>query len=173
MRYRKSNSGGGDGSDTARVERQQDFIRAIVDQKVNVMLIAKLPSIYSKMKKNIKTNFTTGDIIKYAKYLNGFSSENIETHNLPGESKRTSSGWYFVCDLQGTKELIVNSFGYDGKNLTNVININSEKKALASNDEQTDEKQEEIKTEEPIEQEEPKEETQLKPPQKTEEEKEE
>lgn len=168
LRYRKSNSGGGDGSDTARVERQQDFIRAIVDQKVNVMLIAKLPSIYSKMKKNIKTNFTTGDIIKYAKYLNGFTSENIETHNLPGESKRTNSGWYYVCDLLATEELIVNSFGYDGKNLTNIININSQKNELTSNNEQTEEKQEEIK-EEPVQKEEEKEEIESKPSQKTEE----
>lgn len=124
LRYRKSNNGVGDGSDTKRVERQQEFIRAMVDQKVNLSLIAKLPSIYSKMKKNIKTNFTTSDIIKYAKYLNGLTAESIETYNLPGESKRTSSGWYYVCDLDGTKELMINSFGYSGENLTNVIYIN-------------------------------------------------
>ena len=64
LRYRKSNSGNGDGSDTSRVKRQQEFIQAMVDQKVNLALIAKLPSIYSKMKKNIKTNFSSADIMK-------------------------------------------------------------------------------------------------------------
>lgn len=140
LRYRKSNSGVGDGSDTKRVERQQEFIRAIVDQKVNLSLIAKMPSIYSKMKKNIKTNFSTGDIIKYAKYLNGLTSENIITHNLPGESKRTGSGWYYVCDLQGTSELIASSFGYDGENLSNVIYVNDvegTKKVLTSESKKT------------------------------------
>ncbi len=154
LRYRKSNSGTGDGSDTKRVERQQEFIRAIVDQKVNLSLIAKMPTIYSKMKKNIKTNFSTGDIIKYSKYLNGLTSEKIITHNLPGESKRTSSGWYYVCDLEGTSELIASSFGYDGDNLSNVINVNDvdgTKKVLTS--EKKDDKQdidEEPKEVEPV-----------------------
>ncbi len=152
LRYRKSNSGTGDGSDTKRVERQQEFIRAIVDQKVNLSLIAKMPSIYSKMKKNIKTNFSTGDIIKYSKYLNGLTSENIITHNLPGESKRTGSGWYYVCDLSATSELITSSFGYDAENLSNVIYVNdvdgtkkvltSENKDIQQNsDEETEEKE--------------------------------
>ena len=149
LRYRKSNNGSGDGSDTKRVERQQEFIRAMVDQKVNLALIAKLPSIYSKMKKNIKTNFTAGDIIKYAKYLNGLTSEMIETHNLPGESKRTSSGWYYVCDLDGTKELMINSFGYSGENLTNVININGDgtNKVPASDNAHKEEDKEPVKEE--------------------------
>ncbi len=154
LRYRKSNSGTGDGSDTKRVERQQEFIRAIVDQKVNLSLIAKMPTIYSKMKKNIKTNFSTGDIIKYSKYLNGLTSENIITHNLPGESKRTGSGWYYVCDLSETSALIASSFGYDGDNLSNVINVNDvdgTKKVLIS--EKKDDKQdidEEPKEVEPL-----------------------
>lgn len=181
LRYRKSNSGVGDGSDTSRVERQQEFIRAMVDQKVNLSLIAKLPSIYSKMKKNIKTNFSTGDILKYSKYLNGLTSENIKTYNLPGESKRTSSGWYYVCDLSATTELIVNYFDYDGQNLTNVININDvdgTKKVLTSNNEKKEEKSEEkIEKDEPLEvettQTEPEEENVSKQPQKEEEKKEE
>ena len=126
LRYRKSNSGGGDGSDTKRVERQQEFIRAMVDQKVNLSLIAKMPSIYSKMKKNIKTNFSTGDIIKYSKYLNGLTSENVMTHNLPGESKKTGSGWYYVCDLQATAELMSSTFGYNEESPTNIIYINGD-----------------------------------------------
>lgn len=124
LRYRKSNSGKGDGSDTSRVERQKEFIKAMVDQKVNLSLVAKLPSIYSKMKKNIKTNFSAGDVLKYAKYLNGLTSENIKTYNLPGESKRTSSGWYYVCDLGATSELVINTFGYDADNISNVIVVN-------------------------------------------------
>ncbi len=146
LRYRKSNSGSGDGSDTSRVERQQDFIKAMIDQKVNLSLVAKLPSIYSKMKKNIKTNFSAGDVLKYAKYLNGLTSEKIETFSLPGESKRTGSGWYYVCDLDKTAELIINSFDYGAENLTNTINVNGvtgTKKVLTSNNENTDNESEE------------------------------
>lgn len=126
LRYRKSNSGSGDGSDTSRVERQQEFIKAMIDQKVNLSLIAKLPTIFLKMKENIETNFTAGDVLKYAKYLNGLTSEKIETFSLPGESKRTSAGWYYVCDFDATADLIIDTFGYDAKNISNVINANGE-----------------------------------------------
>ena len=172
LRYRKSNSGKGDGSDTSRVERQKEFIKAMVDQKVNLSLVAKLPSIYSKMKKNIKTNFSVGDVLKYAKYLNGLTSENIETYNLPGESKRTSSGWYYVCDLDETSDLIVNTFGYAANNISNVISINGvagTNDSIKSEDKKNDESdEEEIK--EPVKEEEQKEEEETKPPEKQEDE---
>ena len=124
LRYRKSNNGSGDGSDLSRVKRQQEFLKAIVDQKVNIGLIAKIPSIYSRLKDNIKTNFSAADAVKYAKYLNGLKSENITSHNLPGESKNTRSGWYFVCDLYETEILIKETFGYDANDLTNRITVN-------------------------------------------------
>lgn len=123
LRYRKSNSGNGDGSDTSRVERQQEFIKAMIDQKVNFSLIVKLPAIYGAMKENIKTNFTASGVAKYAKYLDGLTSEKIETFNLPGESKRTTSGWYYVCDFEKTKDLVFDSFDYAADDITNEIYI--------------------------------------------------
>ncbi len=123
LRYRKSNLENGDGSDTSRVERQQEFIKAVIDQKVNLSLIVKLPSIYSAMKKNIKTNFTSSGILKFSRYLEGLTSEKIKTQNLPGESKRTSGGWYYICDFAATKELVFDSFDYAANDITNEITI--------------------------------------------------
>ena len=127
LRYRKSNYGVGDGSDTSRIARQQDFIKAIIDQKVNLSLIGKLPSIYDTMKRNIMTNFTAGDIVKYGKYLDGLTSEKIEFFSLPGESKRLSGGSYYVCDLEKTRELMQTSFDYEAKDITNEIAIEGTK----------------------------------------------
>ena len=123
LRYRKSNSGNGDGSDTSRVERQQEFIKAMIDQKVNFSLIVKLPSIYAALKENIETNFTAGSVLKFAKYLDGLTSEKVKTYSLPGESKRTSAGWYYVCDFKATKELMFDSFDYAANDITNEIYI--------------------------------------------------
>lgn len=152
LRYRKSNSGVGTGSDTDRVERQKEFIKAIVEQKVNVGLIAKMPGIYSKLKKNIKTNFSPSDVIKYAKYLNGLNAEGINTISIPGEAK-LSSAWYFECDLSETKELIEGTFGYNADNLTNVISVNDitgSKKVLSSTKEDKKTEDEENKQNEEI-----------------------
>ena len=123
LRYRKSNSGNGDGSDTSRVERQQEFIKAIIDQKVDFSLIVKLPAIYGAMTDNIDTNFTASGVTKYAKYLDGLTSDKVETFNLPGESKRTNAGWYYVCDLEKTKDLVFDSFDYAANDISNEIYI--------------------------------------------------
>lgn len=136
LRYRKSNNGTADGSDISRVQRQQDFLKAAIEQKVNVGLIAKIPSIYSKLKKNMKTNFSVGDAVKYSKYLKGLTSDALVSFSLPGESKRLKA-WYFVCDLKETAELIQTEFEYDAQNLTNVINLSDlkgTKKVLTSSE---------------------------------------
>lgn len=134
LRYRKSNNGVGDGSDISRVQRQQEFLKAAIEQKVNIGLIAKIPSIYSKLKKNMKTNFSVGDAVKYSKYLKGLTSEALVSYSLPGESKRLKA-WYFVCDLDETAELIQSEFEYEAAGLTNVINLSDvkgTKKVLSS-----------------------------------------
>lgn len=152
LRYRKSNNGTGDGSDTKRVERQQEFLKAAIDQKVNVGLIAKVPNIYKKLKKYMKTNFSLADAIKYAKYLKNFSGDKVTSFSLPGEAKLRGA-WYFFCDFDETAQLIRNEFSYDAMNITNKITLNdvqktskplsSDKKEPAVSEQETDKEPEE------------------------------
>lgn len=111
LRYRKSNSGRGDGSDTSRVERQQKFITAVVEQKVNAAILVKLPGLFKQISKEIVTNISVGDITKYIRYVNKLTGESVHTHSLPGENKTISGGSYFVCNLAETKALMQNTFG--------------------------------------------------------------
>lgn len=113
LRYRKSNYGVGTGSDTDRVKRQQEFFKAVIDQKLNVSLISKIPSIYSQLSKEIKTNISMGDITKYIRYLNKISGENIKSFSLVGENRMISGVSYFVCDLSKTKTMLSENFGVD------------------------------------------------------------
>ncbi len=120
MRYRKSNFGGGDG-DHKRMERQQEIIKALVDQKLNASLILKLPDIFSTIKNDIKTNLTSADILKYSKYLTSFSAENIESFQLPGEDKMIKGVSYFIYDEDEAKAMIAENFCYDASNITDTI----------------------------------------------------
>lgn len=126
LRYRKSNNEKIDGSDLSRVKRQHEFVKAIIDQKVNMSLIVKVPDIYSKVKKNIKTNFSAGEIAKYSTHLLQLTGENITTYSLPGEDKHTSA-WYFECNFDETRTLIETEFGYDASEITNRVAITGEK----------------------------------------------
>lgn len=115
LRYRKSNYGVGTGSDTDRVKRQQEFFKAVIDQKLNIGLLTKIPGIYSQLSKEIKTNISKGDITKYIRYLTKISGENIQSFSLPGENKTISGASYFVCDLAATKALVSENFDTDNE----------------------------------------------------------
>lgn len=141
LRYRKSNYGVGTGSDTDRVKRQQEFLKAVIDQKLNISLITKIPNIYSQLSKEIKTNISMGDITKYIRYLNKISSKNIKSFSLIGENKMIAGASYFVCDLTATKAMLSENFGIDaeisdqitlsGKNLQTPLKAGNMTKAAA------------------------------------------
>ena len=125
LRYRKSNSGRGDGSDTKRVERQQEFLKAVVEQKVNATVLVKLPGLFKQISKEIITNISVGDITKYIRYVNKLTGESMHTFSLPGENKNLSGGSYFVCNLEETESLMQNTFGYTAE-ITDKVTISDE-----------------------------------------------
>ena len=125
LRYRKSNSGRGDGSDTSRVERQQEFLKAVIDQKVNAAILVKLPSLFKQISKEIVTNVSAGDITKYIRYVSKLKGEGIKTYSLPGESKNVGGGSYHVCDLEKTKQLMQEVFGFTSE-ITDKVTISDD-----------------------------------------------
>ncbi len=105
--------------DIKRVEVQQQFIKALAEQKLNAQIITKLPDIYKALSKNVKTNFNLGDAVKYANSLVNIDINNIVMHELPGEysgSEYTASYW--LPDMKEIKLLVQNTFGYDTKDIT-------------------------------------------------------
>ncbi len=105
--------------DIKRVEVQQQFIKALAEQKLNAQIITKLPDIYKALSKNVKTNFNLGDAVKYANSLVNIDLNNIVMHELPGEysgSEYTASYW--LPDMKEIKLLVQNTFGYETKDIT-------------------------------------------------------
>ncbi len=109
----------GDGS---RMKLQQEFIKAVVDQKVNAGLVLKIPAIFKAISEEVKTNLTVKDVVKYSKYAADFSSDKITSYELPGHfdtyilDGATQDVW--EVDLSATRELVQTVFGYPADNLT-------------------------------------------------------
>ena len=120
MRYRKGDS------DHARSERQQNVIKAVVEQKLGFSLITKLPKLFGQIKSDLSTNISAGDVTRYAGYLIRLSTDKIHTYQLPGEDKHVGSRWYYICDFEETEKLINESFGIEVANLSNKIKVNGE-----------------------------------------------
>lgn len=125
MRYRHGNPDsnghfkGYVNGDADRVEMQHEFLKALVDQKVNASLILKLPAIFKDVSSEIKTNLTAKDVVKYAKYLKGFTSTGIHAYSLPGEyGDDSANGSIWKINIAETQKLIQEAFGYDASGIT-------------------------------------------------------
>lgn len=126
MRYRHGNVNPSTGvfkgyvnGDSDRVEMQQKFLKAVVDQKVNASLILKIPSIFKDISSEIKTNFTLSEVIKYSKYLADFSSVNIHSYSLPGEySSDSANGDVWIPNMDEIRTMVQDVFGYPADNIT-------------------------------------------------------
>ena len=105
--------------DIKRVQVQQDFIKAVAEQKLNAQIITKLPDIYKALSNNVKTNFKLTDVIKYANSLVNIDMDNIIMHQLPGQySGSEYKTSYWLPDIKEIKLLVQNTFGYETKDIT-------------------------------------------------------
>ncbi|MEE0944006.1 MAG: LCP family protein [Clostridia bacterium] len=106
------------GGDIDRVNMQQQFIKALAEQKLNIGIIKKLDDIYTSLKNDIKTNVTVGDVIKYIPNLKELTSEDITMYQLPGDfSGPEYTASYWLADMTELKSLIETVFGYDATNI--------------------------------------------------------
>lgn len=105
--------------DIARVAMQQNFLKAVFEQKLNAGIITKMPDLYKQLSKNITTNVKLSDVVKYVPNISDLAMENIAMYQLPGGFNDKDYGAsYWVCNMEETKTLIENTFGYDASNIT-------------------------------------------------------
>ena len=109
MRFRRLPLG-----DLDRVKNQQSFIHAFFEQKLKPQYILKIPEILNTIGKNLKTNFTTNDILNQMDSIKLFSPENIVTKDFPGEQKDIGGASYFIADTEKARDLFKEFFNGEG-----------------------------------------------------------
>jgi len=69
LRFRKNDAGVDseyvNGSDMQRIQMQQNFMKAVIEQKANLLYVAKLREIINLVFDNLNTNATINDIIDF------------------------------------------------------------------------------------------------------------
>lgn len=103
IRYRHDYAMG----DIERVGVQQEFIRAFIEQKVQLRYISKVSEVYDHVTDNVISNLKVSDIMTYAK---AFIGSEMETYLLPGAAG--SGSGYWIQNHDETKALIRENFGY-------------------------------------------------------------
>ncbi|AEV68440.1 LCP family protein [Acetivibrio clariflavus] len=114
MRFRQNNRGkvtkNYDGSDLKRIEAQQNFIRELIRQKVNIVYITKMNNILNVVFNNIDTNITLDEVLKLSKNINKVNADEITMLKLPGESAYINNIWYYEMDREQASEIISQYF---------------------------------------------------------------
>lgn len=109
MRYRQNNRGrvtqNYDGSDLKRIDAQQNFIKELIRQKVNIVYITKMNDILNVVFNNIETNITLDEVLKLSKNISKVNAEEISMSKLPGESVMYDA-WYYEIDRAAAQEII-------------------------------------------------------------------
>lgn len=103
--------------DYERTQVQRDFIKAIIEQKLNVSLIFKAPELYSTITQYVKTNFTATDMMKNVGLLDNMlrlSSEDIVSHEMKAVSATIGGASVQVPDIEYNLELCRLYFGGSG-----------------------------------------------------------
>lgn len=98
--------------DIKRVQVQQAFLTAMVQQKLQLKYISKIPEIYEKVTENVVGNLTVNDLVNFAKAA---TSCGTQTFTLPGYYAGDGSGSWIRDDAE-TERLIRENFGYTDEN---------------------------------------------------------
>ncbi len=91
VRFRKYVQG-----DVERANVQQDFITALIEQKLNAKTIAKAPELFYEFSDYIKTNVTAGVITSNLKLLKKMQDCTITHYEMPGEGNYVGNVSYFL-----------------------------------------------------------------------------
>lgn len=112
VRYRSNNSytqGYAEG-DLGRIPVQQEFIKAIVDQKLQPQYFWKFDDIFKEIEKNVRTNYGLTEFIRHREMIKNIKAEDINMYQLPGYGAYSGDVSYFFYDTKGTAKLINDHF---------------------------------------------------------------
>lgn len=109
MRYRHDDLG-----DIGRIQRQQAFFRAFIDQKLKPGAITKFPELLAIVKDNIDTNLSVEEVLALVGYTSKIDRKNIQMHMAPGRfsnSGEFDSLSYWILDNRRLAKIMSQSFG--------------------------------------------------------------
>lgn len=112
VRYRKGNykGQGYTEGDIGRIKMQQDFLKALIKQKVSFRYISRVDDIFGILRKYVKTNITLSDITHYLGSIGKIKADEIETFTIPGDSRMIGDTWYFIYDRDKVYTIINDNF---------------------------------------------------------------
>lgn len=98
--------------DVGRVQRQQSFMRALIEQALSPRTILKMPDILSVVRSHIDTNLSTNELIAMAGFTAQKNRSNINMVMLPGDFNVPEEGElsYWLPNQEKIKDVVAQHF---------------------------------------------------------------
>lgn len=100
-------------ADIGRVERQQKFLNAVLDQVMSSGTIFKLPKLMNEINQSISTDFTVNELLALVEIYKEFPSVSFASDKLPGEGKTINGISYWTYYPNQTAELVAKMSSFD------------------------------------------------------------
>jgi polyisoprenyl-teichoic acid--peptidoglycan teichoic acid transferase len=84
--------------DIGRVERQQKFLKSMIERMLNPDIIIKLPAIYKEAKNAVDTNIPIQDISPFIHLIKDMELDRFKTIIVPGEPRYINQASYWIAD---------------------------------------------------------------------------
>lgn len=92
--------------DIGRTQRQQWFLRGLLEKIQTPQAIAKIPEMLNIASNYIKTDLSLYEMSQYAALAKSFDINKIEVATLPGAPNKRGSVSYWILDPEKTQEVI-------------------------------------------------------------------
>lgn len=89
-----------------RVERQRQFLEAILAKALSPATLMKLPQLVTQTFKIVDTNLPWEQVISLALAGSKFSADLVETAVLPGNSQVMNDAWYWIVNEHKARSVI-------------------------------------------------------------------
>lgn len=96
--------------DIGRVNTQQAFVKAMVDEMVKKSKDMNLMTFISNYIKYVKTNLPMSAMLDLAGHIDSFSSDKMSTHTVPGMEQTINGTSYWIPDYDKTWQIVDDSY---------------------------------------------------------------
>lgn len=92
-------------ADLGRIACQQDFVVQFIKNMTKIKNIIKIPSVISKVNKNMDSNIKMSTILSFAWAFRNIDKSEINTKTIPGYPDMIDGISYYIPDQEGTIDI--------------------------------------------------------------------
>lgn len=90
--------------DIGRIERQQYFVRAMMEEVTSPSILVRIPSIISEVKSAIRTDLSVAELIGLGKVLQDAKQQGLQTYTAPGSPIDINGVNYLTPDISALRD---------------------------------------------------------------------